>query len=135
MLRRYAHRLTITLCVLVALLFARLALATYACPSEPEEAAAAVSAMEMAPGEPCEGMAMLEADEAQPVLCHQHCVDAPQSFDPVSPAAVTPPAIVHVLVVPALLDGAEAESVVYADLGNGRPPPDPLFLSTLRLRV
>lgn len=96
--------------------------------------------MEMAPGEPCETMAKaMDAgkamDQEQPVLCHQHCVNAPQSFDPVQVPAVSLPAVVLVLVVPALLDAAAAAAAMTFDGGMARPPPDPLFLSTLRLRV
>jgi hypothetical protein len=90
--------------------------------------------MEMAPGEPCQGMGM-EMEQGQPVLCHQHCVDAPQSFDPVNMPAVSLPAVVQVLVIPLLLDSAASGSRVHACVGQVRPPPDPLFLSTLRLRV
>ena len=94
--------------------------------------------MEMAPGEPCEGMEMAGGkgmDQEQPVLCHQHCVDAPQSFDPVQVPAVSLPAVVQVLVVPLVMDAGATELVTSAQVGAERPPPDPLFLSTLRLRV
>ena len=88
--------------------------------------------MEMAPGEPCEGMA---SDQDQPVLCLQHCTNAPQSFDAFKVPTVSLPAVVQVLVVPLLVDVGAAESVVFSQAGRERPPPDPLFLSTLRLRV
>lgn len=137
MVRRTAHRLTTTFFVVLSLLFSQLALANYVCPpaaSAPGEP----MTMEMTAGEPCEGMDMAAGkgmDQEQPVLCHQHCVNAPQSFDPVQVPVVSLPVVVQVLVVPLLLDAGAAESVVFAHAGRERPPPDPLFLSTLRLRV
>ena len=40
-----------------------------------------------------------------------------------------------VLVVPLLLDSAARDATIFASVGPDRPPPDPIFLSTLRLRV
>lgn len=137
MVRRSAQRLTTTFFVVLSLLFSQLALANYVCPPA-APAQSAPMAMEIAPGEPCESMGMADGmpmDQEQPVLCHQHCVNAPQSFDPVQVPAVSLPAVVQVLVVPLLLDANAGESVVFAHAGRERPPPDPLFLSTLRLRV
>jgi hypothetical protein len=137
MVRRSAHRLSTTLFVVLSLLFSQLALANYVCPPA-APAQRQPMAMEMAAGEPCESMGMAAGtgiDQGQPALCHQHCVNAPQSFDPVQVPAVSLPAVVQVLVVPLLLDGDAAESVAFAQVGRARPPPDPLFLSTLRLRV
>jgi hypothetical protein len=135
--RRLTHRLLTTLMVVLALLFSQLALAGYACPGvEQGEGMAAMdmAAMEMAPGMPCEGMEA-GGDPAQPVLCHQHCVNAPQASDPVKPLVASLPALVQVLAVPLLLDPADAGADLHANAGQARPPPDPLFLSTLRLRV
>ena len=136
MVRRSVHRLTTTFFVVLSLLFSQLALANYVCspaPSAPGEAAL----MEMAPGEPCENMALdgKPMDREQPVLCHQHCANAPQSFDPVQAPTVSVPAVVLVLVVPLLLDSADSDAAQFAEEGRARPPPDPVFLSTLRLRV
>jgi hypothetical protein len=128
-----AHRLTTTFFVVLALLFSQLALASYVCPSASSRSED-MSVMEMAPGEPCEGMGSTQ-DEAQPVLCHQHCVNAPQSFDPAQFPVVSLPAVVQVLIVPLLVDAGATESVVFAQAGRERPPPGPLFLSTRRLRV
>ena len=129
MFSRSARRLSTAVMVVLSLLFAQLALANYVCPTgTPAEQVV----MEMAPGEPCGGMA---ADQSQPVLCLQHCTNAPQSFDPVQVPTVSLPAVVLVLVIPALLDSEASESAVMTDAGQARPPPDPLFLSTLRLRV
>ena len=137
MLRQRTHRLTTTFIVVLSLLLSQLALASYVCApaAAPSEQPAV---MELAPGEPCESMAMdagKPMDQDQPVLCHQHCVNAPQSFDPVQVPSVSLPAVVLVLVVPAVLDAGASASAATADAAQPRPPPDPLFLSTLRLRV
>jgi hypothetical protein len=134
MIRYLLHRrYSITIVVVLALLFSQLALASYVCPGSADEAAAA-GVMEMAAGVPCEGMAMTP-DEDQSVLCHQHCLNAPQSFDPVQVPAVSLPAIVQVLVIPSFVGDAMPATNAYASAREARPPPDPLFLSTLRLRV
>lgn len=136
MVRRSVHRLTTTVVVVLALLFAQLALANYVCPPT-VLASGGPAVMEMAPGEPCESMAVggKPMDQEQPVLCHQHCANAPQSFDPVQVPAVSLPAVVLALVVPPLLDSADSDVAQFAGEGRARPPPDPIFLSTLRLRV
>ena len=125
--RRPVHRLTATIFVVLSLLFSQLALANYVCPGQAD--AAAVAAM-MAAGEPCEGM-----DPAQPVLCHQHSAGAAQSFEAVKLPAASVPMVVQVLVLPLVLDAVEAEALPAASAPEARPPPDPLFLATLRLRV
>lgn len=135
MFRRAAHRLTTTLLVVLSLLFSQLALANYVCPQPAQTPAVG---MQMKPGQPCEGMNMRAskaADQDQPVLCHQHCVSASQSFDPVQIPTPSLPAVVQVLMVPLTLDDAASEPVAIEDAAQARPPPDPLFLSTLRLRV
>lgn len=128
MIRRRLHRLTSAFFVVVSLLFSQLALANYVCPGATD--AAAMAEM-MAAGEPCQGM-----DQAQPTLCHQHAAGAAQSFEAVKVPAPSLPAIVQVLVVPLVLDAVEAVDVpMAATTSEVHPPPDPLFLSTLRLRV
>ena len=136
MVRRSAQRLTITLLVVLSLLFSQLALANYVCPQPPQEAS--MPAMQMTSGEPCESMGMdagKPMDQDQPGLCHQHCANSPQTFDPVQVPTVSLPVVVQVLVVPVVLDALDAESAHFAEVGQARPPPDPLFLSTRRLRV
>lgn len=136
MFKRHVRRLTTTVFVVLSLLFSQLALANYACPKSAQSSPA--TPMQMASGEPCESMGMAPGkvmDQEQVVLCHQHCANAPQSFDPVQVPALSLPAVVQVLVVPVLLDAGACDSVVSAQAGRERPPPDPLFLSTLRLRV
>lgn len=127
--------MTTAILVVLSLLFSQLALATYVCPS-PAPAPGEGVAMRMAPGEPCEGMdAGMQMDEGQPALCHQHCVNAPQSADPVSVPAVSLPAVVHVYLVAVRADDGRAGPAAGGEDVRPRPPPDPLFLSTLRLRV
>lgn len=110
--------------VIVSLLFSQLALANYVCP-----AAGPVSAMP-AGGAPCEGM-----DPAAPVLCHQYANDASQSFELAKAPTPTLPIVVQVIVLPTPLDSSPATARTIADRPELRPPPDPLFLQTLRLRV
>ena len=129
MFSRSARRISTAVVVVLSLLFSQLALANYVCPTGTSGEQAV---MEMAPGEPCEGMA---ADQGQPVLCLQHCTNAPQSFDAVKLPSVSLPAVVQVLIVPLAIDPATQEAQAYAGEGDAQPPPEPVFLSTLRLRV
>jgi hypothetical protein len=129
MSRSVARRFRISFLLVLSLLFSQLALAGYICSAaaEPEQAV-----MEMAPGEPCEGM---DAAQDLTVLCHQHCTDAPQSFEGVKLFSLPLPAVVQELLVPLTLDAAAQEAAVFAHAGQAQPPPEPVFLSTLRLRV
>jgi len=121
------HRYVIALFVMVSLLFAQLALASYICPGM--SAGADAMAQAMAEREPCDGM-----DTVQPVLCHQHAADASQSFEKWKPATPSLPAIVQVFQLPlALLSDQQRLSL--QSVPELRPPPDPVFLSTRRLRV
>jgi hypothetical protein len=127
MARRSAHRLTTTFFVVLSLLFSQLALASYVCPGPID--VEAMSAM-MAAGEPCESM-----DQAQPTLCRQHSTGTVQSFEAIKLPAASQPVVVQVLELPLVLDAGEAVALPLAATPEARPPPDPLFLSTLRLRV
>lgn len=127
MLHRHVQRSMTTFAVVVSLLFSQLVLASYVCPGASE--AAAMSEM-MADGQPCEGM-----DAVQPVLCHQFSADMSLSFEPVKLATPSLPAIVHILIVPLLIEAQLAAAFPVAATPEPRPPPDPVFLSTLRLRV
>ena len=127
MTSRRLHRLTTALLVVVSLLFSQLAVASYVCPAQAN--AAAMAAM-MASGQSCSGM-----DDAQPTLCQEHGAASPQSFEAVKVPAPTLPMIVQVIEVPFALDAAPAVAAPVASARAARPPPDPLFLSTLRLRV
>lgn len=127
MLRHRIHRLTTTFFVVLSLLFSQLALAQYVCPQEADiETMAAM----MESGTPCEGM-----DPQQPVLCHQHSADPAKTFEAVKLPAAAQPAVVQVLELPLMLEAQEARAISVAATSETQPPPDPLFLSTLRLRV
>jgi len=125
--RAPVHRLATALLVVLSLLFSQLALANYVCPAE--AAAGSMAAMRAA-GLPCAG-----ADQAQPALCHEHGAASPQAPEAVKLAAPSLPMIVQVLELPRVLDADAAVAPPVAASPEARPPPDPLFLATLRLRV
>lgn len=127
MVARPAHRLATAFLVVLSLLFSQLALARYACPQQADVEA---MADRMAAGMPCDGM-----DPQQPVLCHQHAADPGQSFEAAKLPSVSLPTVVQVLELPRVLDADAARAVPVAATPEARPPPDPLFLATLRLRV
>jgi hypothetical protein len=118
--------LTTTLLVVLSLLFSQLALARYVCPGQSDPAMAAM----MQAGMPCEGM-----DEAQPVLCHQHSTDPAKTFEAVKLPAAAQPAVVQVLTLPLVPEPGTVSALSASIASEARPPPDPIFLSTLRLRV
>jgi len=84
----------------------------------------------MAAGAPCEG-----TDQAQPVLCHQHALDLAQSSEVAKVATPSMPAVVRMLLVPRTPEAQAAAALPATATPEIRPPPDPLFLATLRLRV
>ena len=84
----------------------------------------------MSVGEPCEGM-----DAGLPALCHQHATAASQAVDQLKVFAPTLPALVQSVFQPVLDLAARAPTLPLSAQPEPRPPPDPLFLSTLRLRV
>jgi hypothetical protein len=127
MLRRPLHRLAAALFVVMSLLFSQLAMASYGCPATARSAAMAEM---MASGVACDGM-----DQAQPALCHEQSTSAPQSFEAVKAPVPSLPMVIQVLQLPPVPDAAEAVAVPAADTPEARPPPGPVFLSTLRLRV
>ena len=127
MLRLRVHRLTTAFFVALSLLFSQLALAQYVCP---QEADVETMAAMMASGAPCEGM-----DQQQPVLCHQHSADPAKTFEAAKLPVVAQPAVVQVLELPLVPEAEEARAIPPAAMSEAQPPPDPLFLSTLRLRV
>lgn len=131
---RTRHLGTIVLMVF-SLLFMHVALAQYVCPVAvpgDRDSQAAAATRHMAPGQPCSGM---EMPGDQPQLCHQHCADNAQSYEPVKVPALTLPAVVHVLQVPLRIDEARQHALLQVPGGDAQPPPSPVFLSTLRLRV
>lgn len=124
--RRPAHRLTIALIAVWSLLFSQWALATYVCPTETDPAMAEM----LASGQPCD-----EMDAAQPALCHEHGAATAQSSGATALPVLTLPLTVQVLALPpAPLAGDVVQSIA-TGVAEARPPPDPLFLSTHRLRV
>lgn len=127
MLRRRVHRLTTAFFVVFSLLFGQLATAGYVCPGQMD--VEAMAAMADA-GRPCDGM-----DQQQPALCHQHAADPAKTFEAVKLPVAGVPAIVQVLELPLVLAAQAAGALPPTDSFEVQPPPDPLFLSTLRLRV
>jgi hypothetical protein len=127
MFRRSTRRLTTAFFVVLSLLFSQLALANYVCPKQAD--AAAMAAM-MQAGVPCEGM-----DMDQPALCAEHSSSAAQSSEAVKVPTVSLPMVIQVIELPMVLDAVEAATVPVSATTEAQPPPDPLFLSTLRLRV
>ncbi|MDX4954722.1 hypothetical protein [Delftia acidovorans] len=113
--------------VVLSLLFSQLVLASYMCPGLPDTDAMAEM---MATGAPCQGM-----DMAQPVLCFQHAADMSLSFEPVKLTTPSLPAIVQVVVMPLALASEDHVLPRQAVPERQHPPPDPVFLTTLRLRV
>ena len=112
--------------VVAAMLFSQFALASYVCP---EESAEDRMSERMASGMPCDS-----GDSSLTVLCHQHTADASQSFEMAKVAAPTLPVVLHMLVLPSVNDWAEPLVVPFGERPEAQPPPDPLFLQTLRLR-
>ena len=111
--------------VVMALLFSQMALASYVCPGLSADERMSET---MASGIPCDG-----DDPSMPVLCHQHATDASQSFE-MARLAPSLPAVVQMLVLPSLHDWATPLVVPFGERPEAQPPPDPLFLQTLRLR-
>jgi hypothetical protein len=153
------HRTLTAFLAVLALLWSQLALAAYACPGAGHAPGIATDAAtsrlsmaeRMAAGEPCDGMAERgdrhsdtgseshsNSNSAQSALCHQHCADAPQSADAAQPPVPTLPVLVQAWPAPLLpvawAVGAPPPAHRAAQAPR-RPPPAPLFLATLRLRV
>jgi len=127
MARCTTRRLSTTFIVVLSLLFSQLALARYVCP---EASSASAMAERMATGLPCEGL-----DPDQPALCAEHSASAPQSFESAKGPMPSAPMLVQVLPRPVEPEAAAALARPWAAAPEARPPPGPLFLSTLRLRV
>jgi len=125
-LHRRLSRYRTALLVVFSLLFSQMALANYLCPAQ----VPAPAMMEMAPGTPCDGM-----DAAQPALCHQHVAEAGQVAQPAEVVAPSLPAIIQVHFAPMVVCALDAVTVARTSSAKARPPPHPVFLATLRLRV
>lgn len=124
---RTFHRWTTVFCVVVSLLFAQLALANYVCPIKADVTPMADMA--------ASGIACDEVVTAQPALCHQDAADAAQSFEVTKVIAPSLPAVIFVLVFPTVREPTGGNLITWSASAEARPPPDRLFLSTLRLRV
>jgi hypothetical protein len=127
MFRRSAHRLAITFFVVSSLLFSQWAVASYVCPAESDPAAMAKMTSS---GLPCVIM-----DKARPALCHEHSAGTAQTFEVAKMPTPSQPMVVQVLQMPLVAAVSEAVAVPATRTPEVRPPPDPIFLSTLRLRV
>jgi hypothetical protein len=123
--RRSRHRFLTALFAVLSLLFAQLALANYVCLGHAD-----TTTMSAAADEPCDGM-----DTEQPVLCHQQAAGAVQPFEVLKVVSPSLPSIIKVLVVVPVVVTTGAVDLLRLGSAEARPPPDPLFLSTLRLRV
>ncbi len=125
--RRRVHKRLTAIVAVFALLFAQLALASYLCPVQTESMG---MAQMMDASVPCEGM-----DASQPALCHEHCAQEGASAEALQLPPAAAPALVRLVVLPVVY-GSEPESPLPSGATpTGQPPPRPLFLSTLRLRV
>ena len=127
MLRLRTRRLIIAFLAMMSLLFSQFALANYACPNR---SGSGTMSQRMEAGMPCDGM-----DQAQPALCHQASSPVPPAVEAFKLPAPSLPAIVQVIELPLVLEAGEVLALPVSDAPEMRPPPDPLFLSTLRLRV
>jgi hypothetical protein len=140
--RHHSRRLT-TFFVVVSLLFAQLAWAAYVCPanslgdtsantsaSTSANTSAKAMTARMAAGEPCAGM-----DDIQPALCHQHAFDPAQSAETAQPPVVLSPALLQTVPTGALPLHGTTLALPASARAQAWPPPDPVFLTTLRLRV
>ena len=126
--RRKFLRCKTVVFVALSLLFSQLALAAYVCPAETGSAGG--MAEMMAAGMPCEG-----TDTVQPNLCHQHVIDLARLFELAQAASPSLPTVIQVLLMPAASDLRDTVVIPPASTPEAQPPPDPIFLSTLRLRV
>jgi hypothetical protein len=126
-LRRRVHKRLTAFIAVFALLFAQMALASYLCPVQ----SGSMDLVQMMDASvPCEGM-----DESQPALCHEHCAEEGATSEAVQIPASAAPALVRLLLLPVVY-GSEPERLLPSGATpTGQPPPRPLFLSTLRLRV
>ena len=126
MRHRHAHRLAIGSLVALSLLFSQLAWARYPCAGQNDRAA---MARMMAAGQPCEGM-----DGAQPTLCDGVSPSAATWWEAIKVPVPALAIVIQVLTFPVVPE-ADATDALVTGIPEARPPPDPLFLSTLRLRV
>jgi hypothetical protein len=129
MYRRRLHRCLTALVVALAVLASPLALARYLCHGQPDALMMATMAKS---GIPCAGM-----DQAESVLCQPSPDEAMAAFQALRLSAAPVPVLVllHVLELPRPMEPDRAQAIPLAATPEAQPPPDPIFLSTLRLRV
>ena len=134
MLLNRLHRPWLATCLIVALLFAQLATAAYACP---REATAPLQAPAMAAMPGCDGHPVADMDPSQPQLCKAHCNQGNQTASPfATPDLSTAPLLLAVLdwtgatLAPAAAPGRALMAF------SGAPPPGtpPIYLALLVLR-
>ncbi|MGN5480265.1 hypothetical protein ACTMU2_36070 (plasmid) [Cupriavidus basilensis] len=114
--------------MLASVLFMRLAIAGYVCPTGSGDAA---DAMAIAATEPCQGM-----DQAQPALCADHQQDGRHWADNNGHSP-------DLGLLPAMASGPAYFLAPIASAGRApltaavrhHPPPDPVYLATARLRI
>jgi hypothetical protein len=120
----------------VALLFAQLATAAYACPRSGAGAPTTVVEAHM-PG--CDGQMPTSMDPAQPQLCKAHCERGSQTVNAVSAVDLSPvPLLLAVLDWSARSQARALPAIAqrYPGALAGAPPPGspPLYLALLVLR-
>lgn len=126
--RRKSLRYKTIVLVALSMLFSQLAVAAHVCPAETNQVGE--MAETMAAGMPCDG-----SDSVQPNLCRQHAVDLARLFELAQATFPSLPAVIQMLLIPATPEVDDAASRLLWSTPEARPPPDPIFLSTLRLRV
>lgn len=118
----------------MALLFAQLATAAYACPKGVTSAQTSVVMADM-PG--CDGSMSRAMDLEQPQLCKAHCEQGSQSVHPAASSNTPSPPVLLAVLDWALVPLIHSLMVRRADsVSSGAPPPGslPLYLSLLVLR-
>lgn len=124
--RRHSLGHKAILFVVFSLLVSQLALANYLCPAAAPPRGMAVM---MAAGVPCD-----EMDAFQPTLCHQHMADPGQVVQAAQILSPSLPAVIQVLLIRPV-PFTDTVAIPRASTPEAQPPPDPIFLATLRLRV
>jgi len=127
MFSRHLHRCLTAIVVALAMLTSPLALARHRCVGASD---AAMMAAMMKAGVPCPGM-----DRADPARCQPGPTDTMAAFQEFRLPVAFLTVLVHVLELPPATTSDGAEAIPVAATAEAQPPPDPLFLSTLRLRV
>ena len=127
MLRRHFHRCLTAIVVALAMLASPLALANYRCAGPFDAAMMAAMANT---GVPCPGM-----DRAESALCQLDPGETMGAFQELRLPVAFLAVLMHVLELPRATEADGAEAIPVAATAEAQPPPDPLFLSTLRLRV